>query len=376
MNALADREILELLRERPDLLAVADAVASTQRRPARRRLVRLSVVPAVAAVAATAFLVVTAPWHSGKPAIDRRLFFQRALAVVGGQPVVHFVIQYGPPSEDLVDLSTGEERPLTHRSEFWYDAGRGVIRLHTAVNGGSPSDTVSHLPRDWTAPLQQRVLDPFTGFVTKYRDALADGSARIVGQTEVAGRPAVQIAFTLGPSFTQMATVDAETYRPITVAQGDTVIHVLEIESLPYKASIFEQRGGAAPSAGGFSLAQGDAISLSKAERILGSAPLGLGPSPDAVRQGDLERSFSDGSVTHRAYVELTYGDVRISLVRIRPDALLDSGILPVPPPGSIVVIGRGPSQGFLSRDGLSVFVNAPSKRDVVDAARALEPLG
>jgi hypothetical protein len=187
----------------------------------------------------------------------------------------------------------------------------------------------------------------------------------------------VQIAFTLpGSSFTQVVTVDAETYRPITVTQGDVVIHVLDIESLPYKASFFAQHARGAPRPTGFVLAQGDDISLSRAERILGSSPIGLGPSPDAVRNGDLEQTFTDGSVTRRAYVELTYGEVTISQMRIRLDGLLSSGILAFPPAGSITVVGRGPSQGVLSRNGFSVFIRAPSKRDVVDAARALAPIG
>ena len=43
---------------------------------------------------------------------------------------------------------------------------------------------------------------------------------------------------------------------------------------------------------------------------------------------------------------------------------------------GSIDVVGRGDSWlGFMSRSGLTVLVDAKSKEDLLDAARALTPL-
>ena len=57
---ISDPEVLDALRDRADLLAVADAVAATQRAPARRRRVALR-AGAIAAVAAAVFVAVATP---------------------------------------------------------------------------------------------------------------------------------------------------------------------------------------------------------------------------------------------------------------------------------------------------------------------------
>jgi hypothetical protein len=62
-----DREVLELLREEPELLAIADAVASTQRAPRRTRG-RARVLAAVTAVAAAVFALVLASPGSAEAA--------------------------------------------------------------------------------------------------------------------------------------------------------------------------------------------------------------------------------------------------------------------------------------------------------------------
>ena len=62
--SLRDREVLDLLRDEPELLAIADAVSDTQNRP--RQLRPFRAVGAVAlAVVAIFVLVLAAPWERG-----------------------------------------------------------------------------------------------------------------------------------------------------------------------------------------------------------------------------------------------------------------------------------------------------------------------
>ena len=382
MNAFADREILDLFRERPDLLAVADAVSATQapaKAPrARSRMLGVAVVPAVAALAAVVLLVLAAPWRNEGPSIDSRLFFQRALAVVGTRPVLHFVIEYSSPNDVIVNLSTGEERSSVHRTEFWNDRRRHLMRVRWSTDGGPSGEIVSRSPTPAFA------FDPFFGFATQYRDALEHGRARITGETEVNGRPAVQMEFTAPPpnsSFKQIVTVDAETFRPLTVAQGATLIRVVEIETLRRAPSLFKPR--ATPAFAGYSgfglNLGGDEISRADAERILGGQPLGLGKTPDSTRRGEFDGTLTNGRTVKGVYVELTYDDVTVALVRDErsPHGFgFDSAVQPTPPPGSISVMsGRDRAVGLLSRDGFSVRVTGPSTDAVVEAARELAPL-
>ena len=63
-TAFSDPETVEVLRDHPDLLAIADAVAATGVRPRRRLpLGRVGLVAAVAAVAVAVALV--SPWQGG-----------------------------------------------------------------------------------------------------------------------------------------------------------------------------------------------------------------------------------------------------------------------------------------------------------------------
>ena len=103
MTGFADRELVEALADRPDHLALADAVAATQR--PRRRGRRLAVV-LPAAIAAVVALALVSPWDRGGPGT-----LERALAAVGGGPVIHAIVASSVPADVLVEIETGEERP-------------------------------------------------------------------------------------------------------------------------------------------------------------------------------------------------------------------------------------------------------------------------
>src|SRR5436305_15131594 len=99
---LRDGEVVELLNGQPELLAIADAVAETQRPPRRlgRRpsVARFILTAAVAAVAVTVLLV--SPWNGRGSVVGR------ALAAVGDGRVLHLVVQ-APTGQVFVNLQDG-----------------------------------------------------------------------------------------------------------------------------------------------------------------------------------------------------------------------------------------------------------------------------
>ncbi|MDQ2910949.1 MAG: hypothetical protein M3R39_08050, partial [Actinomycetota bacterium] len=93
-----DPEVLELLPDRADLFAVADAVASTQAtRRSRAKLTAALVAAALAAIALA--LALTWPAGHGEAAI-----VGRALAAVGDGRVLHVVARIEPRGK-AIDLA-------------------------------------------------------------------------------------------------------------------------------------------------------------------------------------------------------------------------------------------------------------------------------
>jgi hypothetical protein len=87
MTSAIDHEVLELLADDPELLAVADAVAVAGKAPVavRRRSLRSGVIATVAA-SALLVLALVAPWNHGHASI-----VDRARAAIGTAPVLHAV---------------------------------------------------------------------------------------------------------------------------------------------------------------------------------------------------------------------------------------------------------------------------------------------
>lgn len=195
---IRDREVLEELRDDPELLALADAVVETQR---LRRMKPFGAVAAVAFVAAALFvLVLASPWDRGG---ESRSVLDRALAAIDtGGPVTHLTIK----------LQRGEGRdfsPVTN--EAFYDKQRGLVRV-VSQNAG---ETIA----DYTTRASEDEFTTFPGLLDGaeyYREALAAGDATIVGQGVWRGRPVhwVRLEGRGGLGVLQIG-IDQDSYRPV-----------------------------------------------------------------------------------------------------------------------------------------------------------------
>jgi hypothetical protein len=251
--AFADREVLQLLGEEPELLAIADAIAVTQARARRRRpLARVLLV--AAALAALIAMALATPWERSRTSI-----VDKALGALGDREVIHVVLLRESADPLLVDLQTGRETPTRYRTEIWFDERRGLERSVTKTNGRTSDVQLSTRAGVWTPegrvltcawiaghPLEARkrrvscdtgggggaarrvreprpVLDPaLAGFVTGYRDALASRAARRIGMGVVDGRAVEWLEFALPSTAgvgarSERVAVERQSGRPLLV---------------------------------------------------------------------------------------------------------------------------------------------------------------
>ena len=281
-------------------------MAETQQ-PARRWVGR-SVVTAAVAVAAAIALALVAPWQERGPT-----FVDRALAAVGGGPVVHAVVEYSWDRDVVVEIATGEERQRVHRTEYWYDEERNTLRTRLLTDGVQLTEIVETPRHAWSdvgefpTAGNAAQLDPaLKGFVTGYRDALDDGSAEVVHETTVDGRAAKVIRFHPRPSGSvQEVIVDARTYRPLRFhhtyppdGRRSPEWRVVSIESISRDPSLFAPPPLSKPRpTQGWGL-EASAIKPGDAARRLGVAPLGL--TALAIERVDLQRVGAELTDGHK----------------------------------------------------------------------------
>ena len=121
---IRDPEVLEALRDKPELLALADAVAETQRPARAKQRYRLARPTALLAAGAAAVLVALF-WPGGGGGNG---ILERALAAIGRGQVLHLVVRV-PVEEELVNLETGKTTvPPGYVIESWSD--RNLKRFH------------------------------------------------------------------------------------------------------------------------------------------------------------------------------------------------------------------------------------------------------
>jgi hypothetical protein len=345
----------------------------------RLRLRGVALAPVAAVVAACAVLLV-APWQNGGPSV-----VDQALAAVSGGPVLHAIVEYSWPQDLVVDLATGAERERVHRYEFWYDEQRRQLRHRSMTDGGEPIDSVIS-----GAELSVSLDPALAGFATRYRDALANGDARLVGDATVDGRPAKRIEFApRGSGAVEEVLVDAATYVPLRFhstypgGRRSPEWQVVTVESTPRDPSTFRQ-GSSRPRPSAGEVTEGREISLDEAARALGASPLWLGPSFAGHGLGAVELSettawLTDGSKVSGILVRLSYGSIRVRLARDAAGSYalgFGQDEHPTPPEGSIAVTGneREGWAGELRHGEFAVMLSGTSKEELLAAARALTP--
>lgn len=396
---LHDTEVIELLADEPELLAIADAVSATQEKPKpsrsrrRRFAVRGGIVAGLAAAAIVAILAAPQGGPSG--------VLGRALAAIGDGRIMHVVTE-SPSGLVYVDLKTGHRTVQTFREELWVDRQFDHFHVILSLNGRVFGDVL--YPQD----AKNGVMTPnpssnpaFVALWTGYRAALRNGTVTLAGRGTVRGRAVYWLRFkptsqVQGP--TEVA-VDARTYKPVLwriYANGRHLdIRILVAKAIAYAPSEFQRRG---PSLAGGNVVEGSSSSVPVNPSAPGStvvrAPwLTAGKTAAGLKLRSAsqltETSNFRGKRTTIHGLELTYGSVlnggplstTVDELR-RPDAPNAWSHIPA---GSIQVqIGTESSTkggthttwtGTLKKEGLYITIStAKSERALLEIARALHP--
>jgi hypothetical protein len=397
LETALEREYPRLDDRTADWDEVVRRAASTPPPSGRGRAALLALGGATAVVVAVALI---APWRTETSILDR------AAAAIGTGPVIHVVLRADAKAE-RVDLASGRSHPVYDEQELWWDPARGLHEIDRF--DGRPY--LDQLSRKLPPPEQ----DPIPlGFARGYRDALESGRAQVLGDGEIVGHEVTWIRFYPGggpdgPTFD--VAVDRKTAKPVFARYtpgGDRTVHfgrsVIEAESLPAGKGNFEPKPVPPRMTiirGGVSSGVGKRVSARRASSILGRPPLWLGPTHSghafggfaAVFQmrGHEARNLKDVGVDAvyggrpafdaRPGVRVTeYPRLRFEIGFMDPN---EDKVWRSAKPGTLLVYSSGDVtgpfvgkvvRGYLQRDVLYVRITAPSKKQVVSAARALRP--
>src|SRR5690349_3706318 len=192
--SMRDREVLELLRDEPELLAIADAVAETE---APRRLKPARALLAVAVVAVALFaLVLASPWDRGGE--DGSVLGRALAAIPAGGPVVHLISSLDSPGAESVT------------SESYYYPEKHLLRVITRDHGQVVSDFTTRATED--------EFTTFPGFLDQaafFRKALQQHEAKQVGAGTWRGRPVYWVQLEKGGRLQLRIGLDRRSYRPV-----------------------------------------------------------------------------------------------------------------------------------------------------------------
>jgi hypothetical protein len=380
---IRDPEVLEALRDEPELLALADAVTETQdHRPKRRRAV--SRAAALAAVGVAALLAVLL-WPSGG---GRNLILDRALAAIGNGPVLHLVVRV-PGGQELVSLQTGESTTPTFVIESWSD--RKLKHFHTLFRQNGRIVAELLYPQDREPGLQTDTVDPsYTALWSGFRQALDSGKAKIVGRGSVYGHQVYWLRF---DSPRNRVAVDRGTYKVVAFRFiSDTGRHldqrVLLARTEPYSGSAFK-RLTSRPSPTSGATSHGSGVQVAPVGPSTRGKPwLRAGSTIAGLKLNDVQQtqSTTDGKTSNG--FELVYG----SEVGMRRSLTIEEAKHPGDPADwrgihkgfMRLSVGEGAENdtepyriwtAYLVRHGVYVTITTGvSRAAVLEAARALKP--
>jgi hypothetical protein len=271
------KQTIQRLTAETERLPDWDGILRDARRSrARWAAPRLAIVGVVIGLAA---LLAIAPWRSG----ERTGVLDRALAAVGDGSVLHVVFR-GEMGGTLVSLESGHRSPIHAEREVWYDPGRELVHWVSRFGGVVEHEEIykrKQADRELTALWQH------------YRDALDNGTARIIGQEVVDGVPVYwlmvrsqmlpDVADGKDHEFAQQVAISRETFKPVAMRytrdrkafEGGTE-RILRFETVSVDEADFTSPPEAALSGEAYSEGR-TPISLSQAAAVLGRAPYWLG---------------------------------------------------------------------------------------------------
>jgi hypothetical protein len=381
----------------PTCMSDWDAVLRDARPRRRSPVLQLAVATGIACLAA---LFVVAPWRGS----ERVGILDRALAAVGDGPVLHVVFR-GDWGGTLVDLKTGQRKPLYGEREVWFDPAHGLVHQISRFGGVVEYDEV--YPRN-------EKDHELTALWQDYRGALEKGTARVVGKDVVDGVPVYwiivqsrmlpDVADHKNHELAQQVAISRETFKPIAMKYTrdrqepppGTSEHILRFETVPLDPADFEGNSDTPQSRGPMMFGR-TPTAFESAAQILGRTPYWLGPEyaglalaqtqkerfriglpPGAVEHtgvvffygtlGDDPSTFKKDTIPlmNKPYVEIAQTTDRELLTRGAPLAY-------VPPAGSIVLMPG--ISGYFVRDGVYITIRSENDKLILDAARALTPM-
>lgn len=235
-DVLRDEEVLDLLREEPELLAIADLIHATlgsRYRRRRERIVRITVVAALAVTAGV--LALLQPWSEG----EGGLVAEALAAIPGNGPVVHTVLESSVPRAGILNIRKGRVEPERVASELWFDQSRNLFRALVRRQGVVVADVV-FTPRRTSSFADLRVGGPpidraVVSFASGYRAALTSGTVRVLPRPRSSGHdgPVLEITTQFGR---EQVTLDPVTLVPREIrpvlADGQPSSQVVRVLSL------------------------------------------------------------------------------------------------------------------------------------------------
>jgi hypothetical protein len=372
---LADPEVLALLQDEPELLALADAIAATQALQRRRW-------PVVAAVAAVFVAAVVA----GLLLVGGRQasLVDQALAAIGDGPVIHSVIERRAVDNVIVDLGTNAATPAVIQLESWFDERNDQLRVITRRQGQQVSDVVLRKALSSPTGLDRTAA----GFLRVYRQALASGEAQARHKELVVQLSGMRAQVALDPAGKPRAFA--------AVGEPRETWTVTAYSSGPRRDDEFRlQKRPALPVSG--RIVRSHSISTAEAERFLGHSLGRLRRSLGTLklrtlRAQSLTSELSDGRRRQGRGIELLYGSHR-RLVQLRlakrpepaygyVEGRLTYSFNPLPSPDQVDLVppsgrrGRPIWLGQAQVGGVYLTVRAPTRALLVAAVRELQVTG
>jgi hypothetical protein len=374
-----DLEVAEELRDEPELLALADAVASTQRRRPGS-----SVAVAVAAVVVLAAVFAVLIPQLG----NRASLTGKALAAIGDGPVIHAVLSsdVSPATggAERINLATGQPVALKQTAEVWFDSRSSTMRTVMRLNGQVFETVLQRPGESFTSegPVQGEtsVGDPlFTVFARDYRDALKSGQAHEAGRASIRGRDGTWLEFSTqfrGMVVRVAVSDDGAPFAEQVVRNGrpsGPLVSVESIESIETPSDLNAPVQVTQPSSVTMTA---EPATPEAAKTRLGGKLAWAGDALSGLRlagatAGELRFEYSSSPARSVPVASLVYGDLDSDFVRIQestdPASLRWRGI--IPPRGSADLFA---STARTQIDGVYVLIDASAPELAQKAARAL----